>query len=212
MDEVDAATFLVVIRGDTASGKSTTAAALRERIGGNTALVQHDYFRWELLYGGAKEARARDAVPMIDSTARAALTAGYSVILEGIFNLRDWAVVLEELQRDHQGVSRCYQFDVGLDETIRRHQGRPLSALFGEAKIREWYDGWQPLPFTNERRLEATQSTEDIVTAKLSVADHQLKDSSDDRPSISLRGPAPEGMRWRLAGPDRGRTPLGRAP
>ena len=32
--------------------------------------------------------RARDAEPMIDSIACAALTAGYSVILEGIFNSR----------------------------------------------------------------------------------------------------------------------------
>jgi uridine kinase len=45
MDEVDPATFLMVIRGNTASGKSTTATTLRQRIGGKVALVQPDYFR-----------------------------------------------------------------------------------------------------------------------------------------------------------------------
>jgi hypothetical protein len=39
MDEVDPATFLMVIRGNTASGKSTTATTLRQRIGGMYPLV-----------------------------------------------------------------------------------------------------------------------------------------------------------------------------
>jgi hypothetical protein len=87
MDEVDAATFLMVKRGNTASGKNTTATALREHIGGqrsaSAGLLSVAIAPWR-----RKKVPVRDAVPMIDSIARAASTAGCSVILEGVFNSR----------------------------------------------------------------------------------------------------------------------------
>lgn len=56
----------------------------------------------------------------------------YDIILDGIFNLRDHAALFERLHDDHCGQTRIYQFDTGLDATIRRHAGRPLSKEFGE--------------------------------------------------------------------------------
>ncbi len=99
----------------------------------------------------------------IEATARLALAAGYDVIMEGVFNLRDYGALLRQLHMDHRGQSRYYQFDIGLDETIDRHQRRPLRSAFGPDEIREWYDGWQPLPFTTERRLGPELSTDAIV-------------------------------------------------
>ena len=54
---------------------------------------------------------------------------------------------------EHVGVSVFCQFDVGVEETLRRHQGRPSRELFGADEIRSWYDGWQPLPFFDELRI-----------------------------------------------------------
>jgi len=54
--------------------------------------------------------------------------------------------------------------DVGLDETIRRHAGRPLSNAFGEEKLREWHDGWQPLPWFDERRIGPDARPGEIVS------------------------------------------------
>ncbi|MFD5213673.1 AAA family ATPase [Microbacterium sp. NPDC058345] len=159
-----ASTRLVILRGDSASGKTTTALALRPLLGPRTALIHQDHFRRELLENPDRFQRARDASLLIIGAARQSLDLGYDVILDGIFNLRDYAEPLDALARDHRGTTRVYQFDVGLDETIRRHERRPLRAAFGPDKLREWHDGWQPLPETPETRVSASVTTDALVS------------------------------------------------
>lgn len=158
-----AGTRLVVLRGDSGSGKTTTAAAIRPLLGDRTALIHQDHFRRELLAGGDKLSRAADAAALIDATARHALDLGYDVILDGIFNLRDYAERLENLWHDHVGITRIYQFDVGFDETIRRHETRELRRAFTADDMRRWHDGWQPLDFVDEQRIGAEETLQQIV-------------------------------------------------
>lgn len=160
-------THLVIFRGDSASGKTTTALALREELGPKVALIHQDYFRREILSNDDKPQRSRDASILIVGAAREALNLGYDVILDGIFNVRDYSAPFERLHDDHRGQTRIYQFDVGLDETIRRHAGRPLSKKFGEDKIRDWYDGWQPLTWFDETRVGSDDTTEELVSTIL---------------------------------------------
>lgn len=160
-------TRLVILRGDSASGKTTTALALREKLGPKVALIHQDYFRREILSNDDRRQRSRDAGILIVGAARDALNLGYDVILDGIFNLRDYSALFEHLHDGHRGQTRIYQFDIGLDETIRRHAERPLSKEFGEDKIRDWYDGWQPLPWHDETRVGGDVSTEDLVRSIL---------------------------------------------
>lgn len=42
-------TRLIILRGDAASGKTTTAAALRSELGDRVALISQDYVRREML-------------------------------------------------------------------------------------------------------------------------------------------------------------------
>lgn len=81
--------------------------------------------------------------------------------------MRDYSALFERLGDDYRGQTRISQFDIGLDETIRRHAGRPLSNDFGEDKIRDWYDGWQPLPWHDETRVRSDVSTQDLVSTIL---------------------------------------------
>jgi len=162
-----ASTRLIVLRGPSASGKTTAALALRPLLGPKTALIHQDYFRRELLHGDDKLERSADAAAIIIATARQALDRGYNVILDGIFNLRDYADALEDLASDHAGITRVYAFDVPLDETIRRHATRPLRTEFGEDDLRDWYDGWQPLPHLAETRITSDVTTDGLVATIL---------------------------------------------
>lgn len=155
-------TRLIILRGDSGSGKTTTALALRERLTGATALVHQDAIRREMLAPSGRE-RSTDAAAIIDAIARTALDRGRTVVLDGIFNLRDYADPFERLWRDHLGRTLVYTFDVGLDETLRRHAGRPLSTVVSEADLRAWYDGWQPLTFVDEIRIPAEVGTDELV-------------------------------------------------
>jgi nitroimidazol reductase NimA-like FMN-containing flavoprotein (pyridoxamine 5'-phosphate oxidase superfamily)/predicted kinase len=178
-------TRLVILRGDSASGKTTTAIALREKLGPRVALISQDYIRRELLHNVDPGRRSQDASLLIVAAARLALDLGYDVVLDGIFNLRDYSEPFELLHREHRGITRIYQFDVGLDETLRRHADRPLSSVVSEEKIREWYDGWQPLPWYEERRVGADTTSVDLVASIL--RDCNLH--SPEGEGLSNRGP-----------------------
>ncbi|MEV8250895.1 AAA family ATPase [Microbacterium sp. NPDC076768] len=156
-------TRLVVLRGDSGSGKTTTAKALRPLLGTKTAVIHQDYFRRELLAGAEKASRSADAAVLIEATARRSLDLGYDVILDGVFNLRDYRELLEQLWHDHVGATRIYQFDVGFDETVRRHRMRSLRHAFSADQMREWYDGWQPLEFVEEGRVGPEESLDHLV-------------------------------------------------
>ncbi|UJP11090.1 AAA family ATPase [Microbacterium sp. KUDC0406] len=152
-----------MLRGDSGSGKTTTAVALRPLLGDKTALIHQDYFRREVLSGSDKLTRAADAAALIDATARQALDLGYDVILDGVFNLRDYAERFENLWRDHAGLTRIYQFDLDFDETVRRHETRELRHAFTIDDMRRWYDGWEPLTFIEEGRIGPEESLSQIV-------------------------------------------------
>lgn len=71
---------LILLRGNSGSGKTSTARALRERLGRRLALVEQDYLRRTVL-------KARDTPDgphygLIELTVRYALDAGYDVVLE----------------------------------------------------------------------------------------------------------------------------------
>ncbi|WP_029259228.1 MULTISPECIES: AAA family ATPase [unclassified Microbacterium] len=169
-------TRLVILRGGAASGKTTTARALRPALGQRVAVISQDHFRRELLHDPNRLRRSRAASILIVGAARQALDLGYDVILDGIFNLRDYAEAFESLYLDHRGTTGIYQFDVGLEETIRRHTGRPLANAFGEDEIRRWHDGWQPLPWFDERRVGPETTTDQLVTMILEDLGHRIVD------------------------------------
>lgn len=154
-------TRLVILRGNSASGKSTIARRLRERLGRGVAWVEQDYLRRTVL-----REHDRPSLPnigLIDMAARYALDAGYHVIAEGIFGTERYGEMLQRLADDHEGLTKHYYFDIGLEETQRRHQTKPLVTV-GPEKLSEWYHHRDLLGFVDESIITADESEEQIVT------------------------------------------------
>ncbi|MFJ9939720.1 AAA family ATPase [Streptomyces erythrochromogenes] len=140
-------TRLVVVRGNSASGKSSVAAGIRARFGRGLALVAQDNLRRTVL-------RERDVpgganIGLIDTVARYALDAGYHVVVEGILYADRYGDMLAGLLRDHRGVSRCYYLDIPIEETLARHSSKAdpdLLAQVTELDLRAWYRERDLLP------------------------------------------------------------------
>jgi 8-oxo-dGTP pyrophosphatase MutT (NUDIX family) len=153
---------LIVIRGNSASGKSTAAAAIRDRHGSrDLAIVGQDNLRRVVL-------RERDVpgganIDLIDQTARFALTRGYHTIVEGIFNADHYGAMLTALISDHPGRAFAYFLDVPFPETLRRHATKTGLLKYGEAEMRQWYRGLDLLPGGVEQVIPAESSLEDTV-------------------------------------------------
>jgi predicted kinase len=159
-------TRLIVLRGNSASGKTTTAMALRLRMGRETALVQQDVMRRVILKehdvpGGIN-------IDLIELTTRFALDRGYDVILEGILSAARYGEMLRGLLDDHLGSTSFYYFDVSLAETFRRHATRPLASEFGQEEMRRWYREADLLGVPHERVIPESRSLDETVSAILS--------------------------------------------
>ncbi|MGW2706302.1 kinase [Streptomyces sp. NPDC001340] len=137
-------TRLVVLRGNSASGKSSVAAGLREKFGRGLALVGQDNLRRIVL-------RERDRpgavnIGLIDLTARYALDAGFHVVVEGILYADHYGDMLTRLRADHRGPTHGYYLDVPFEETLARHATKQLPGEYGEAEMRGWYREHDLLP------------------------------------------------------------------
>lgn len=156
---------LVVLRGNSGSGKSTVAKALREQGKTKIALVEQDYLRRFILK--EKETEGTDNIALIQQTVEFALSRGYNVILEGILYFPRYGEMLEQLAMQCPN-NYFYYFDVPLEETLKRHATKPNAHEFGEKEMREWYKPNQQTGFTTEKIIPETFTVDDAVKQILS--------------------------------------------
>jgi predicted kinase len=156
----------VVVRGNSGSGKTSVALAVRSRLGRTCALVQQDVLRRTVL-------RERDTpgganIGLISVVARYALDHGYHVIVEGILHADRYAGMLTELAEDHRGSTAFYYLDVSFNESVERHATRPQATDFGAADMREWYRAKELLGVSGER-VVAQSSTLAATTGRILI-------------------------------------------
>jgi predicted kinase len=154
-------TKLVVVRGNSASGKSSVAAEIRRCYGRGIAIVGQDNLRRVVLREHDKPNAAN--IGLIDLTARYALDHGFHVIVEGILYASHYGDMLTALCEDHQGVTRLYYLHVPFEETLRRHATKPQAADYGKAEMSAWYRELDLLPGGAEQIVSAGTSLSDTV-------------------------------------------------
>ena len=154
-------TRLVVLRGNSGSGKSTTARTLRERLGRGTAWVEQDHIRRILLRehdlaGGVN-------IGLIDTTVRYALDHGYDVVLEGILDAGRYGDMLRRLTTDHRGTTLHYYFDIPFAETVARHVTRDLHEVSPDM-MQDWYRDHDVLAGIEQTVIGPDSSLDKTVT------------------------------------------------
>ena len=148
-------TRLVLLRGNSASGKTTVAIGLQELHKGYLARVSQDVMRREVLR--IADGDDNPAIGLIDQVARYSLDQGFHV-LEGILHSRIYRDLLRQLVADHTGLTRCYRYRISFEETLARHQTKPQAAEYGAELMREWYREDDPIDGLAEQVFDASVS------------------------------------------------------
>ncbi|WP_411120317.1 kinase [Streptomyces sp. 058-1L] len=154
----------IVVRRNSASGKSSVAAGLREKFGRNLAIVAQDNLRRIVLRERDRPGGAN--IGLIDLTARYALDNGFHVVVEGILYADRYGPMLQDLVRAHRGVSRCYYLDVPYAETVRRRATKLDTAYLQQVTpehLKDWYRARDLLPDCLETVIGVDSSLEDTV-------------------------------------------------
>jgi len=166
-----ATTRLIIIRGNSASGKTTAAWEIRRRFCRGMAIVSQDVIRRDILK--QHDDPGNPAIGLMDLTVRYALDHGYHVVLEGILFSQSHAEMLTGLVRDHAGITSCFYYDLSFDQTLVRHQNKPQAAEYGAELMSQWYRERDLIPGLNEQILSADLSLNDAVLQMMHQADLQ---------------------------------------
>lgn len=158
---------LIMIRGNSGSGKSSAAKALQRKFGRNTLMVPQDIVRREMLW--TKDGADTAAVPLLISLMEYGYANSEVTILEGILNSIWYKPLFEQAVRIfHEENIYAYYYDLPFDETLRRHNTKGNKYDFGEEDMRRWWNEKDFIGFIKEKVLTAELTLDDAVELILS--------------------------------------------
>ncbi|UOG67196.1 kinase [Candidatus Nanosynbacter sp. HMT-352] len=152
---------LIILRGNSGCGKTSTARLLQHQLGYGTMLVSQDVVRREILR--VKDNESNPAIQLIYDLCMYGNNVGYTVILEGILSNKKYGAMLRRLLDDFQGEKLIYYFDVSFEETVRRHATKLNAHEFGELEMRQWWKDQDVLNVPGEQRIDEQLSQAGIV-------------------------------------------------
>ena len=148
---------LIILRGNSGSGKTTIAKELRKKFGQNTMLISQDVIRRDML--SVNDGENTLAIPLMKELLVYGSKYSNVVILEGIM-YADWYKPLFDLAIQlYDTRVHAYYFDLTFEETLKRHQTRPKSDEFGEEEMRKW---WREKDFSNVLKEVCITSEKDV--------------------------------------------------
>ena len=152
---------LVIIRGNSGSGKTTVAKELQKKLGHGTMLISQDVVRREMLY--VKDGEKPKAEELLFQLAMYGKNNCDVVILEGILNSKWYNNLFERLLNEFESNIFAYYFDIPFEETLERHKQKPNAHEFGEAEMREWWHEKDLLQCIPETLLGQELEKDEIV-------------------------------------------------
>lgn len=154
---------LIIIRGNSGSGKSAVVKRLREELDGKVAVVGQDTLRRNILKE-PDQLENTDVIGLLEQTVMYCLDKDYTVIVEGILSKPKYKEILMKLVESTECDSHIYYIDVSLEETIKRHQTKPVADDFGEKELRSWYQPKNYLDVPSEVIIDEASTLEQTVS------------------------------------------------
>ncbi|MBF7023377.1 kinase [Staphylococcus kloosii] len=152
---------LIIIRGNSGSGKTTIAKALHNELGEDALLLSQDVVRREMLQ--VHDRPGNLAISLIEQIARYGIEHCQYVILEGILNKEKYNHMLQSLINLPEVTAHIYYFDLPFEETVRRHNTKK-DTDFGEKKMVSWFVERDYLGNDQEEILTQYMNKEEILT------------------------------------------------
>lgn len=149
---------LIILRGNSGSGKTTVSKELQKRFGRNTMLISQDMVRLQMLY--AKDA---EALPLIIQLLKYGRQNSDITILEGILDSEVYESLFEVAVKEYGADIFAFYYDLPFEETLQRHATKPNRAEFGEQDMRRWWKEKDYNDVIPEKTITRDMSISDTV-------------------------------------------------
>lgn len=152
---------LIILRGISGSGKTTTGKALQRKFGHDTMLISQDVVKRDILF--AKDGPNPKAGELIFELVLYGKNHCNIVILEGILNSKWYKKLFQDLSDEFNNQIFAYYFDIPFEETLNRHKQKSNSHEFGDKEMREWWNEKDLSDVISEVCLHKELSLNEIV-------------------------------------------------
>lgn len=155
---------LIILRGNSGSGKSTVAKQIANSARHKMAIIDADVYRVEMLY--PKPIIKDDFAELMQQNVLYCLGKGYDVIWDSIFhaNERNKSYLGNFLKTLHPYENYIFNFKTSFDETVKRHGLRSKGNDFGISEMREWYLPNEELGYDFEHTIPESSSMNQTVS------------------------------------------------
>jgi Predicted kinase len=152
---------IIILRGNSGSGKTTVGKAIQEKVGQGTMLISQDVIRREILY--VKDRPGNKAVDLLETMVKFAYDNCELAILEGILNVDKYQKLFDTVISLYGENIFAYYFDLPFEETLERHKLKPQAAEYGEEEMRKWWQEKDYIPNIREENLVKEMSEAEIL-------------------------------------------------
>lgn len=125
---------LIILRGNSGSGKTSLAKLLQRRLGRGVMRISHDMVRMEIL-----NIKAPGDLPLLMEMLRYGHAHAGTTVLEGILGSDAYAPLFQLAKALYGEEIFAYYYDLPFEETLRRHASKPNRDDFGEEDMRRWW-------------------------------------------------------------------------
>ena len=153
---------LIILRGNSGSGKTTVAYMLQEKFGPNTMLISHDMVRMQILHVWSTEG-IKKSLPLMINLLKYGKQNSEITILEGILPAKEYQQLFETAVEEYGQNIYSYYYDLPFEETMLRHSTKPNRNDFGETEMRRWWKEKDYLSIIPQTILKKDLSLEDVV-------------------------------------------------
>ena len=152
---------IVLLRGNSGSGKSTVGKVLQQKMGRGALLISQDYVRREMLR--VKDEPNNQAIGLLENLVLYGNKNCEFSILEGILYANIYESLFSLIEEVYAGHIYAYYFDLPFEETLKRHRQKPNANDFGEPEMRRWWREKDYLDHIHEKTISKEMSIRETV-------------------------------------------------
>jgi len=150
---------IIIIRGNSSSGKTTVAKELCKRLGKNCMLLSQDVIRREILH--TDDGENSKAIDLLSEFVLFGKKNSKIIILEGILNSAWYKPLFDRIKNNFSNIY-AYYYDIPFEETVKRFHTKG-NVNFTEEDMKRWWNEKDLSGFNNEKIISKNMSVEDTV-------------------------------------------------
>ena len=150
---------IIIIRGNSGSGKTTVAKELCKQLGKDCMLLSQDVIRRDILH--TNDGSDSAAIELLSKLVLFGKEHSNIIVLEGILNSIWYKPLFDTIRNNFLNIF-SYYYDIPFDETVKRFQTK-TKVNYTEEDMKRWWNEKNILGFSNEKMITKEMSLDDTV-------------------------------------------------